>query len=521
MTQLVLIALATLVSEDLACIAAGVLVAQGGLGFAPATLACLAGIFAGDLLLFAAGRFLGRPALRWRFMRKMVPEADLERATAWIGRRGMLVALLSRFTPGMRLPVYFAAGALKTDVRRFSGWLLLAAAAWTPLLVGLAVVLGERMWEAFARTGWTTAIAAALFVGLLAGRAALSRALQPRVRRLLYGRMQRLLRWEFWPVWAAYAPVVPYLAWLAVRRRSVTVFTAANPGIYLGGLKGESKSRILENLQASGRVPPFVFLPASLKAEAKVQRALEFGLPVVLKPDVGERGTGVAVIRSAPELDRYFETARGDTIAQQYVDGLEFGVFYYRYPGEEKGRIFSITEKQFPTLAGDGQSTVEELILRDARAVCLVAAYRRTASRRPGETPAAGEPVRLVEIGSHCRGAIFLDGARLKTPALEDAVDRVARSHHGFYFGRFDVRAPSEDAFRNGEFTVLELNGVSSEAAHIYDPAVGIGEAYRTLFRQWRIAFEIGAMNRGRGARPVPLEDLLRGRGVSRETFAC
>jgi glutathione synthase/RimK-type ligase-like ATP-grasp enzyme len=36
--------------------------------------------------------------------------------------------------------------------------------------------------------------------------------------------------------------------------------------------------------------------------------------PVVLKPDVGERGNGVAVIRSRKELESYLNRASGDTI---------------------------------------------------------------------------------------------------------------------------------------------------------------------------------------------------------------
>jgi hypothetical protein len=39
---------------------------------------------------------------------------------------------------------------------------------------------------------------------------------------------------------------------------------------------------------------------------------------------------------------------------------------------------------------------------------------------------------------------------------------------------------------------------------------VSLIEAYRTLAAQWRIAFEIGAINRTRDARPMPLRDLLR-----------
>ena len=176
---------------------------------------------------------------------------------------------------------------------------------------------------------------------------------------------------------------------------------------------------------------------------------------MVLKPDVGERGTGVAIARNEREVHSYLCAATQDTIIQKYVGGLEFGIFYYRYPGESPGRIFSITEKRFPVITGDGQSTLAELILADERAVCLAALYLARLRRGPGEVPAAGEAVPLAELGSHCRGAVFLNGASLETEALSAAVDSIARSHPGFFFGRFDVRSASVEDLQTGRFEVL------------------------------------------------------------------
>ena len=116
-----------------------------------------------------------------------------------------------------------------------------------------------------------------------------------------------------------------------------------------------------------------------------------------------------------------------------------------------------------------------------------------------------------MEIGTHCRGAIFLDGERLRTPELEDAVDRLSRAYEGFFFGRYDLRVPSVEELRRGRgFKVIELNGVTSEATHIYDPRNGLRAAYRTLFEQWRLAFEIGKRNVERGAETVSLGHLTR-----------
>jgi len=39
---------------------------------------------------------------------------------------------------------------------------------------------------------------------------------------------------------------------------------------------------------------------------------------------------------------------------------------------------------------------------------------------------------------------------------------------------------------------------------------VSLLEAYSVLFRQWRIAFEIGAINRQAGAKPMRFREFLR-----------
>ena len=485
--QLTLIAAGTLASEDLACIAAGVLVAQGHLSFAAAASACFAGIFTGDLLLFLAGRWAGGRALRWKPLARWLPEDKVSRGASWIEERGLAVVLISRFTPGLRLPTYFAAGLLRIGLTRFALRLAIACALWTPLLVGATVLLGAATLQSALRLS-----------GL--GAFAVLAALVLAVRRLL--RHPGRLRWEFWPVWLAYLPVVPYIAWLALRHRSLTLFTAANPGIETGGFAGESKSRILENLDGA----------AAFAVARHAGEALRFidGYPAVLKPDVGERGAGVAIVRSRAEVVEYFERARGPVIVQRYVPGVEFGVFYYRFPGQRRGHISSITEKRFPVVTGDGRSTLRDLIHADPRARIMSSTYARLCKRPLTGTPGNGERVQLVEIGSHCRGAIFLDAGRLRTPQLEAAIDRIAQSHPGFYFGRFDLRAESIAAFQQGHFTVIELNGVTAEPTHIYDPSVSIRAAYRTLFHHWRVAFAIGAANRRRGFAPTPSLTLLR-----------
>jgi pimeloyl-ACP methyl ester carboxylesterase len=385
--------------------------------------------------------------------------------------------------------------------------LRVAAGAGAGALTLRAFPFGAGAWTRATAITVATALALRL-VGALATH---------RHRRLLLSSWRRLTRWEFWPHWIVYPPVVIWIAWLAIKHRSATVFTACNPAMPASGFIGESKSDILRGLgNTSGRVASSALIDRGLSAVEKLAAAERFlssqdlSLPVVLKPNEGQRGSGVMVARTTQDLADYLNASRVDTVIQTYVPGVEFGVFYCRRPSESRGWIFSITEKHLPAVRGDGRRTLEALILDDDRAVCMAQFHLQRQHRRLAEVPARETTVSLGDCGSHCRGAVFLDGGRFATPALEDAVECVARGYDGFYFGRFDVRAPSAPAFARGEFTIIELNGVTSEATHIYDPRLGLLDAYRVLFQQWAIAFEIGVENADRGAPVSSALDLLR-----------
>lgn len=500
--SLLALALSTLISEDAACIGAGLLVATGELTFLEASLSCGLGIFFGDLLLYAAGRFSHGLVRRW------LGEERLARASTWLEAKGVSAIVTSRFTPGLRLPLYVAAGIVRTSLPLFVGGLLFAGAIWTPALIGAAALLGGRMLP--------LPLPVLLLLGYF-GFKMLTKLvrivpdlLDPWRRRRLYGRLLRLVRWEFWPTWAMYAPVFVYALWLSAKFRSWTLFTLSNPGIPSGGLVGESKSAILAELARDGSSAlRFELLNSSLSVEDRIERARRWPLPLVLKPDTGERGAGVMVIRNEAQLRQYLQAHHEPLILQDYVAGVEFGILYCRLP-DGPARIESLTAKTFPSLAGDGVHTRAQLILLDDRAVCLTDHYISVQAELADQIPKLHEPFRLVELGSHSRGSIFLDAHHLITPELTAAVDRVAQQHPGFHLGRFDVRAASLEGLRRGQFKVLELNGVGGEPTHIYDPAVDLWSAYRALFRHWRSAYQIGAWYRAQGHRPMPLRMLIQ-----------
>jgi len=507
-----LLAVATFVSEDLTCISSGLLVAKGIIGFVPATLACGVGIFIGDTLLYLAGRWLGTDFIRKAPLRWFISESEIIRSSRWFEKRGVILIFVTRFFPGTRLATYFTCGVLGVPFLRFTIYFIFAAMIWTPLLVGLSTFLGGNMlawfevYQTYALPG---------LVGIILLLLIMLKVIVPifthRGRRLLLGKWVRFSRWEFWPLWKFYPPIVLYVLWLGIKHRHFAWFTATNPGMPMSGLVLESKNQILKALETAGPViPAFGLIPSSLSPKNKsetllsLQQNLALKFPVILKPDVGERGTGVAIIRSSNEAKAYFEKIQDDIIVQEYIEGLEYGIFYYRMPEEENGQIFSITDKRFTSIIGDGKRTFENLILDDQRSVAMALFFIQKYADRLFEIPAEGESIILAELGTHSRGSLFLDGTHLVTPELEKEIDRISKHFEGFYFGRYDVKVPSVEHLQKGEgIRVLELNGITSEATSIYDPKNGLFTAYKVLFDQWAIASRIVEQNKSLGIKPA------------------
>ena len=105
---------------------------------------------------------------------------------------------------------------------------------------------------------------------------------------------------------------------------------------------------------------------------------------------------------------------------------------------------------------------------------------------------------------------IFSDGSYLDSEELRQTFDTIARKLPEFFIGRFDVRYEDPDDLRQGSgFHIIELNGAASEATDIYDERNSLSSAYKTLYRQWKLVYSIGAENRERGFKPASLWSFL------------
>jgi hypothetical protein len=446
------------------------------------------------------------------------PES-VARSEQWFAQRGAWLLLSSRLIPGTRLPTYLAAGFLRIPFSKFLLVTGIGVAAWTGAIFLLATAFGSRLVSSLERWqegGWAllTVVLLLLMVLRLAGRLA-----NPRDRHRIATAFGRWSRWEFWPAWLFYIPVFIHYLWLAIRYRGFTLPTAANPGIFSGGIVGESKIATLRELHATS--PEFTAEAHRVEGATieERQQALQqiiaahgISYPFILKPDVGQRGVGVKLVRDGGQANDYLKNTTAPLICQRYATGPEeVGVFYYRFPGEPRGRIFSITEKVFPIIVGDGVRTVAELIWDDARARFIADKYLARLGVQRDEVLSNGETLKLVEAGNHAQGCIFRDGMHFWSEELERRIDGISQSINGFFIGRYDIRYASRADLRAGHnFQIIELNGAASEATSIYDARNSLRSAYRTLFRQWQLVFIIAAANRRRGSSPTTLSLLWR-----------
>jgi len=535
------IVLLSFISEDTATISSALSLFGGPINWQLGFAACFAGIWLGDLGLYSLARCFGKPILKSRWIARFADAEAIEWCQTRFNDHASLKLLASRFVPGTRLPTYLAAGLLSMPVTRFAIVTAFAALLWIGGIFAITKLLGWQalIWLSFVQSK----IAAIFFIGLVlaatlfafrrlrcaavagvgdsghAGGLPIEINRDHRSRLQLPACIRRWMQWEFWPAWLFYVPVGIYYAWLAIRYRGLSVPTAANPAIGTGGFIGESKFEILNELRRTS--PEFVAEAFLLDGRTTSDRLLSLHrlcrrhgitLPFILKPDVGQRGNGVKIIRSMRAALEYLEQVSAPVMVQRYVAGPhEAGVFYYRFPRESHGQIFAITEKIFPEIIGDGIRTVEVLIQDDSRASLMASTYLRRFAMRRDEILAPGEAVKLVETGNHAQGCIFRDGVHLQTEALERVIDQISRKLPGFFIGRYDMRYENEEAFRQGRnFEIVELNGATSEATSIYDPRNSLFSAYRTLFQQWRLVFAIGAINRANGHAPSSLATLWR-----------
>ncbi len=317
---------------------------------------------------------------------------------------------------------------------------------------------------------------------------------------------------EFGPAWWIHLPMHIFGVLGAIKTRYLGFFAAANPGMENGGLYAYSKNAILKDIPIINKpkVAPFI-VPNQPIQLFQFATKLGVSVPFVLKPDSGERGKDVFIIRHAEQLNEYLEKVdAGSYLLQEYIsDKQEFGVFYMKDPVSGKVSVTSLTKKISMQIEGNGVNTIEELVKAHPRAHRYFEYIRISIDL--SSIPNKGQIVKLSSIGNHCRGAMFLDYSHKIDSYLENSFAKLCENVAGFYYGRLDVMVEKvEDLWVPEKIIIIEINGANSEPAHIYSPGISYWSALKTVYWHSNMLTKIASKNLKKGNRGAAFSELWK-----------
>ena len=170
------LALTTLLVEDLAIAAGVALATQGAISWGLSLGAVGGGIALGDLGLYG----LGLAATRVPWLRQRYVGAKSDWAREQIARRLSSAVLVARVVPGLRLLTYTTCGFVRIPLLPFMAWVLVAVTLWTVGLYALSVAIGQTLAHTL---GLPLAVAVALPILALALAFPLLRMARQRFQR--------------------------------------------------------------------------------------------------------------------------------------------------------------------------------------------------------------------------------------------------------------------------------------------------------------------------------------------------
>jgi hypothetical protein len=261
--------------------------------------------------------------------------------------------------------------------------------------------------------------------------------------------------------------------------------------IDLGGMLGERKSDIYKLIPA--KQVPISIISRKQEDYLSAFSDSKLNFPIIAKPNIGFKGFLVAKLNDKNQLINYMNSTKGEEIIlQEFVDlAHEYSLLYYRIPYTKESGISSLIEKIYPFVYGDGQSTLQQLIQQFKNPFLKRAWVLDKWKSELQRIPAKGEKIILDPIGNYSRGAKFYSMAQFIDEDLLKATQQFFNKIEGMDFGRIDLKANSLEAYKTGEFKVLEINGAKSEPLHIYDPNESFLSIIKSVHRHWMIVVKI------------------------------
>lgn len=295
-------------------------------------------------------------------------------------------------------------------------------------------------------------------------------------------------------------------------KRDLKKISAVNPGMGgLGGLMGASKSEIYTHLSPD-------FLPETLYCEpdlsrqdlARMLRDTNFTFPehpLICKPDKGERSANVKKVFSMKDLYAYLDRMTEPFLLQEVIDGPEEYAVTFRYNiQQDRMKVNHVVWRKIPRVVGDGTGTTAELLQKTDLSPNEKALITENLQQHVLEKVVPqGKVQPLSDVAALVFGTEIIPLDLQKYPAEVEKLENLINDHilqskdgspyAGLYYGRFDIRGESQKDILDGNFKILELNGVAAMPLHVCAPKIPIHERYQQIFDFYDDLLELADWN--------------------------
>lgn len=312
----------------------------------------------------------------------------------------------------------------------------------------------------------------------------------------------KIFHWQNWHYHIKYIPLIPVWIWYCIRSGSLWFFTPSNPKLTLGGMEGETKEEMYNQLPEHS-YPKSIFISETESFDTVESRRETIGLnfPVAVKPNVGMMGLMFRIINSKNELELYHNSINAKYVIQDVIKyPLEVSVFYYRHPSKRKGTVSGFLSKEVPKVVGDGNSTLLQLIRDHSELRFHELTFEKKHRKNINKIIPLGHEYILSNASNRGQGGKLICLQHEITDGLIDVFDKLSLYKGNFFYGRYDIKCKSiEDLKKGKNFSILEYNGCGSGTQQIYAYPYTFSQALGIILRHWKALYDISRYNYKQG----------------------
>lgn len=252
-----------------------------------------------------------------------------------------------------------------------------------------------------------------------------------------------------------------------------------------------------------GSYPQSIYISPGLPFNEVVElmTSHNYKYPFAVKPDIGTMGFMFRKIENADQLMKYHQKMPSLYIIQEFVNyPIEVSVFYYRFPGEQKGKITGFIKKEFLEVKGNGRSTLWQLIQDYDRVQYRLDEMKAKHVHKLKDIIPENEICILSPALNLSRGGKLVSLEHEKDERLLKVFDYLSHYTKYFYYGRYDIKCMSVEDLKSGKnFSILEYNGSGAEPHHAYGNGKTLWQAQKIFLHHWKILYQISKYNDRRG----------------------